>query len=159
MVWFGNGLGDAAFNVYYWILNNNGKENKEGWNLRKVRMQIWCFSQESRQKVRNHSESQIRQSIQRKGKSRSSQQLSIKPKHQRLILVCLFRIASREWLLASGSASPQTGKLPVEHTNLPLPPLLPPRPTSTVCVDSGKLPPNEQPNEINRRCIRKSWRL
>merc|ERR1712083_267830 len=105
--------------------------NKEGWNLRKVRMQIWCFSQESRQKVRNHSESQIRQSIQRKG----------------------LRQESGCWHL---EVQVHKQKLPVEHTNLPLPQLLPPRPTSTVCVDSGKLPPNEQPNEINRRCIRKS---
>merc|ERR1712083_233465 len=109
----------------------NGKENKEGWNLRKVRMQMVLLSGKS---------------------SKSSKSL----REPNTSVHSAERIASGEWLLASGSASPQTGKLPVEHTNLPLPPLLPPRPTSTVCVDSGKLPPNEQPNEINRRCIRKS---
>ena len=146
--------------VYYWILNNNGKENKEGRNLRKVRLQIRCFTQESRQKVRNYPESQICESIQWKGKSTTlnlasnagtSRSLNISSK---LACSLMCRIASRDLLSASGNASPQTKRLQVEHTNFQQPQLWLPRQRSTVCVDSGnKAPTNEQPNEINRRCM------
>ena len=115
---FGEGL---LFNIKY----NNGKENKEGWNLRKVRYSLRSFPQKGRQEIRNHPKSQILQSIQRQGKFDlqlwASKRLSLKQLLTRHILN--YRIASKELPLESGNARALEEKLQEVHTLSQLQPL------------------------------------
>merc|ERR1712079_279629 len=65
------------------IKYNNGKENKEGRNLRKVRNPLWSFPQKGRQEIRNHTKSQIRQSIQWQGERQKSRYWNLEMQEHR----------------------------------------------------------------------------
>ena len=122
------------------IKYNNGKENKEGWNLRKVRNPLRCLHQKGSQEIRNHPKSQIRQSIQRKGKSPS-------PSNTSNFLFQINRRASEEKLSESGNARALEERSLEVPTCFQPPLLLPPRPPLPVFVDS------ERSVETNERSL------